>query len=130
MKAENESKEKQQIEDQLRQSLMELANARTLLQENQITIQLFQNELQQLQIKNDQREKHLLNVNTENETYLRKILTLQSQLKESENALKENDIKRTETLNEMRKQIQQFKIDLEYATIQTSTLTAQKIQVG
>lgn len=129
MKAENESKEKQQIEQQLQQSLMELGNARSILQENQVTIQLFQNELQQLQIKNDQREKHLLNVNAENETYLQKIISLQSQLKESDNILRDVDTRRNDTLTEMKQQINQFKIDLEYATIQISALTAQKLHV-
>jgi predicted S18 family serine protease len=128
-KAETEAQKNFHLEENLKQAVREVTEYQSLLEESEETNQALRLELQQLQIKHNQREKHILAANEETDLFLQKIHSLQTRLRESEDTLRETDKIRTESLAEMKQHVAQFKVDLEFAACHISLLTSQKSQV-
>jgi pyruvate-formate lyase len=128
--AETEAQKNLQLEENFKQVVREVGECHSLLEESEQVNQALRLELQQLQIKYNQRERHLVNANEETELLLQKIHSLQIRLRESEDTLRESDNIRTESLAEMKQHVAHFKIDLEVAASQISLLTSQKSQVA
>jgi chromosome segregation ATPase len=130
MRAETDSQHRASLEESLQMMGKELEDSRFELEESRDSIKSLQFELRHLQGRQEQRDRLMAGFEEEKESYLEKIRHLQSCLKESEEALRESDKMRNSSLTEMRQQISQFKIDLEFATSHISLLSSQKAQVG
>lgn len=130
VKSDHETQHRISLEQILSQISTELNETQLALEEKQQVIDKIQNDFQQLQVQYNQRERQLQNLNEENETYLQKLQSVQAELRKSDERNRENDKSRNDSLVEMKQQILQFKIDLEFATSHISLLSAQKNQVN